>query len=94
MHSPSMTEPPIACTLSPADFRARRAELAALSLPGRPLAFPASAEPALRDLIAAEAQCCPFLAFDLRPTGPDELQLTITGPAEAGPVIAELFTRP
>jgi hypothetical protein len=48
MHSPSMTEPPIACALQPAEFRARQAELAALSLPGRPLVFDASEERAGR----------------------------------------------
>jgi len=47
-------------------------------------------ELALRDLIAAEADCCPFLRFDLE-RGDDELRLDVTGPEEAQPMLAELF---
>jgi hypothetical protein len=43
-----------------------------------------------RELIAAEAQCCPFLSFDLC-RHERELVLDITGPAGARPIIDEFF---
>jgi hypothetical protein len=89
----------IACSLIPSELRARRAHIAAIAeramrsrqpLPdGVRLAFDPAAEPALRELMALEAQCCPFLTLDLRPAG-DALELTVTGPSEAAPIIAEL----
>jgi hypothetical protein len=45
----------------------------------------------LRDMIAAEASCCPFLRFELHHDA-DALRLDVTGPADAQPIIAELFT--
>jgi hypothetical protein len=97
-----MTDTPIACTLTPAEFGARRAETAELARRalrsrrpvehGARLRFAAepATEAALAELIAAEAACCPFLAFDLRRAG-GALDLTVTGPDAAAPVIAELF---
>jgi hypothetical protein len=95
-----MTDIPIACTLSSVEQRSRRfetAELARAALQSRRpvehgelLSFDARAEPALRDVIAAEAECCPFLTLELRRAG-DRLELRITGPDEARPIIAELF---
>jgi hypothetical protein len=93
---------PIACTLSAADYVGRTqdtAELARRALrsrrpipDGTRLTFEASAdtERQLRDIIAAEARCCAFLRMDLHPAE-DALVLDITGPAEAEPIIAELF---
>jgi hypothetical protein len=93
---------PIACTLTATDYTARTeatAELARRALRSREpipngtrLTFEASAdtERQLRDVIAAEARCCAFLRLDLRPTA-DALVLDVTGPAEAQPIIAELF---
>jgi hypothetical protein len=93
---------PIACTLIAADYADRTqdtTELARRSLRSRQpipdgirLTFEASAdtERELRELVAAEARCCAFLRMDLRP-GEDALILDITGPAEAEPIIAELF---
>jgi hypothetical protein len=93
---------PIACTLAAADYAARTAEIADLArralrsrepIPdGARLTFEAGAETEreLRDVMAAEAQCCAFLRMDLRPAD-DALVLEITGPAEAEPIIAELF---
>jgi hypothetical protein len=54
--------------------------------------FASSAQTAerLRDAIAAEAACCSFLRMDLR-SEPGALVLDIIGPAEARPIIAELF---
>jgi hypothetical protein len=93
---------PIACTLTAADYAARTddtTELARRALrsrhpipDGTRLTFEASAdtERELREIVAAEARCCAFLRMDLRPAG-DALILDITGPAEAEPIIAELF---
>jgi hypothetical protein len=95
-------ERPIACTLSAADYAARTehiAEVARRALRSREpipsgtrLTFEAGAdtERRLRDVIAAEARCCPFLRMDLRPSA-DALILEITGPTGAEPIIAELF---
>ena len=44
----------------------------------------------LREVIAAEARCCAFLRMDLRP-GAHAWVLEVTGPAEAEPIIAQLF---
>ena len=86
----------IACTLTSAQQRARRAQTAAIahaalrSRDGGRLVFDVSAEPALRELVALEAECCPFLTLELSRAS-DALELTITGPEEAAPIIAELF---
>lgn len=95
-----MTELPIACSLSAAAQRERREtarRLVAVSLldaratdRGAVLRFAGAAEPALRELIAAERECCPFLTFDLSERG-DELSLVVEGPAEARPIVFELF---
>lgn len=86
----------IACTLTSPQLRVRRAATASLaqaalrSRDGERLVFDASAEPALRELVTLEAECCPFLTFQLRRAG-DAVELTITGPDEAAPIIADLF---
>jgi hypothetical protein len=86
----------IACTLTSAQLRARRAATASIaraalrSRQGGRLVFDPSAEPALRELVALEAKCCPFLTLELARAG-DALELTITGPDEAAPIIAGLF---
>jgi hypothetical protein len=86
----------LACSLPSAELRARRAEVSAIartwlrSRDGGRLSFAPAAEPALRELVALEAECCPFLTLDLRRAG-DAVQLTVTGPAGAAPIIAELF---
>jgi hypothetical protein len=94
---------PIACSLPPADLRARRATIDELTLEallarapivgGVRLTFAAGpgTEQSLRALIAAEAQCCSFLRMDLGHDD-DVLTLDITGPGEAQPIIAEMFT--
>jgi hypothetical protein len=95
-------EQPIACTLNRADYAERTQDTAALArralrsrepIPdGTRLTFEASSdtERQLRDVVAAEARCCAFLRMDLQPAE-DALVLEITGPAEAEPIIAELF---
>ncbi len=93
---------PIACTLRPTQYTDRTAQLRALAdgalrsreplAEGERLTFApgAETETRLRDAVAAEASCCSFLRMDLRSQG-DALVLDITGPAEARPIIAELF---
>ncbi len=93
---------PIACTLTPGAYRDRTDELAALAAralrsreataDGERLYFAddAETERQLRAAILAEAQCCSFLRMDLT-RADDTLVLDITAPADARPVIAELF---
>lgn len=93
---------PIACTLSSRDYAARTAELRALTsrglrshertAGGERLTFDAAAvtERELREVIEAEASCCAFLTLDLH-RAERGLILDVTGPADARPVIEELF---
>jgi MerR family transcriptional regulator, copper efflux regulator len=93
---------PIGCTLSAADYAeraqdthelARRALRSREQIPeGARLTFEpgADTERRLREIVAAEARCCAFLRMDLR-SADDALVLDVTGPAEAEPIIAELF---
>ena len=95
---------PIACSLAPSDIRARRATIDGIAREslrsrepiegGARLIFApdTATENALRDLIAAEAECCPFLTMDLA-RGTDAVMLEVTGPEDAQPIIAELFAR-
>jgi hypothetical protein len=82
---------PIACSLSAAELPARLAEISAL---GADALLGVDDDGALRfrsdeatrgrleAIIAAESECCSFLAFDLRAKG-DQLEFRITGPAGA-----------
>jgi len=93
---------PIACTLRPEEHTHRRARLTEVAdgalrsrTPidgGERLVFAPGArtERRLRDAVAAEAACCPFLRMDLS-SRPDALVLGVTGPAGAESIIAELF---
>lgn len=93
---------PIACTLSPGEYRGRTSKLAALAgralrsreqtPDGERLVFVHSrdTERELRTVIAAESRCCAFLRMDLQ-RAEDDLVLEIAGPEDARPVIAELF---
>jgi hypothetical protein len=99
---PDLKATPIACTLSSAQYADRLDELGALAHDalvarepvsgGERLTFTAGdgVEERLREAIAAEAACCSFLSMDLRRNG-DELLLTVSGPADAAPIIRELF---
>lgn len=92
----------IACTLTSEQYRSRTAALADLA--GAALTSRRSIEggerltfvdrPAveceLRAVVAAESSCCSFLRLDLR-REEDGLVLDVTGPADAQPMIAELF---
>ncbi len=96
------TEPPIACTLSAAEMPRRLAEMRAIgnaSLVSMEstgsesvLRFRKGAETlaSLRGLVAAERECCPFLALELADE-PDAVSLTIRAPQGAEPVVRELL---
>jgi hypothetical protein len=93
---------PIACTLSADDYTRRRDDIARIAhealrsrepiARGARLTFAASdkTERDLRTLIAAEAECCSFLNFELERDA-DVLRLDVTGPDAAQPIIAELL---
>jgi hypothetical protein len=97
-----MPDLPIACTLSPGEMTERMALTEALAADG--LLDRAATASGLRvrlrdtpeiarrtrELIAAEAACCPFLEFELRRADGD-LVLDITGPDGARAVIDLLF---
>ena len=96
------TEPPIACTLTDAEMRARRAEMAAIardlvSADAREtravLRFRAAAGTRERvaAFVAAESRCCAFLRMELRDDR-EALTLTIDGPAGSEPVVGELVS--
>lgn len=82
---------PVACSLDSRDLRARIAwfaELDAQQLLRRErhgavlkLTYRAAAGPRVRELVAKEEACCPFLDFAVAETG-ESVVLTITVPAE------------
>ena len=97
-----MTDLPIACTLTPSAMTDRLAFIDALTsdaLVAREvtpdglrvrLRDEPGVEERLRELIAAESSCCAFLSFDLRRVD-GELNLDVTGPADARPIIDRFF---
>jgi MerR family copper efflux transcriptional regulator len=96
-------EGPVACTLGEAEQAERAARArelvrdslidSVLTEEGAALRFRSEAESALKELIAAESRCCPFLRFDLRRKD-GALSLTVEGPEEARPIILALFGLP
>jgi hypothetical protein len=96
-----MNELPIACSLGVGDLKIRLAQIKEIgsdALLGhetvegiRRLRFRADAgvRARLESVVTAEAACCPFLDIDLK-TEDEELILSITAPADAEPVAAEL----
>ena len=96
----SPRELPVACSLDAARLRAREVELAALgrsllsvSDPEGPrfvLSFTGDDETKgrLDRIVAAEAECCPFL--DIQVSEGETLELSLDGPDEAAPLIADL----
>jgi hypothetical protein len=111
MHSDRMTHtttdisdsPPIACSLTAADYRQRVADTGQVARDAlrerRPIdggarfAFDETADirQRLEAFVAAESTCCPFLTMRLESDG-DQLLLEVTGPELAAPIIKELFT--
>ena len=97
-----MTETPIACSLTGADYRRRIADTDRVARAalldrqtidgGARLTFADGEETRaeLEALIAAESSCCPFLTMQLRPAE-GTLVLDVTGPDDAEPVIEEMF---
>lgn len=98
-----VTDPvPLACSLTAADYRQRVEEAGAITQEalresmvidgGARLTFANTGDvhERLVQFVAAESKCCPFLAMQLRASR-DEIQLEVTGPADAAPIIAELF---
>jgi hypothetical protein len=97
-----MSDQPIACTLAPDQLRGRMALVDTLAsdalLAQGPIDGGVRArfrdEPGIerrvRELAAAESQCCAFLRFDVHRDG-QALLLDITGSPEAQPAIKEFF---
>jgi hypothetical protein len=94
---------PLVCSLSPDGLRERKAlidQLLARGLTGL-AAIPGGARarfvtvPGLRAdleaLVELEARCCAFLSLTMAAVD-DAIVLDVTGPPEAQPLIAELFT--
>lgn len=93
------SDTPIACSLSATDLSARLAEMkrlrqdALLSVDGAgTLRFRANGDTRARleAIVAAEAECCPFLDLNLREEA-NELLLTIAAPEGAEPIAADLI---
>jgi hypothetical protein len=96
------TELPIACSLSASELPERLAEMADLGRAALIDAERSGTHATLRfrhgddtrerlaAIVAAEARCCAFLDMTLHDG--DALVLTISGPADAGPVLDELVS--
>jgi len=95
-----MTTKPIACTLSPIDYRARMLSIATLTREalrsvehrGRTLelTYAPEAIARVRQLIAQERECCAFLTLELHERAYD-VQLWVTVPEGAEHVVPELL---
>jgi hypothetical protein len=91
---------PIACSLTGSDYGRRTEDIGRFARAalrdrtpihgGVRLTFDPVARERLQALVAAESECCPFLAMDLQASD-GRLVLDVTGPRTAAPVIAELF---
>jgi hypothetical protein len=98
----SSDPPPIACSLTAAEYRERVADTGRVAHDalhdrraidgGERLTFDATTgvEERLTGFVAAESRCCPFLTLKLERVD-GALVLDVTGPAEAAPIIEELF---
>jgi hypothetical protein len=97
-----MTDAPIACTLTADDMTARAALIDALAADGLLERTPTDAgvrlrlrdtpeiERRIRELVAAESACCPFLDLDLS-RDRDGIVLHVGGPDAARPLIDRFF---
>jgi hypothetical protein len=91
---------PIACTLSPAGYRARLAEIADLSRQALrhverrgltlDLRYASEAAARVRRLVEEERRCCPFLQFDLHESA-HEARLLVTAPPAAAEAVSDLL---
>lgn len=94
------TDVPIACTLSLTDYRARVAEIAALSRDALrhaeqrgstlDLRYAPQAAARVRRLVKQERACCAFLQFELHEST-DEICLLVTIPPAAAEAVPELL---
>jgi hypothetical protein len=92
--------PPIACALTPGDFKDRVGwirDLSAKSLrshhrdgPVLELTYDRPAAADVHEFVRREQACCGFLRFDVRESA-DAVHLTITAPPEAQSAADELF---
>ena len=92
-------DPPIACTPTGSDYRQRADQWREVLIDTRPewtaetavrTTVPIDRLPALTALIAAESRCCPFFTFHLT-VAADGVQLDTSAPADARPLLDELF---
>jgi hypothetical protein len=93
------SELPLACSLHGAEARERLVQIAAVGeagllaveadTAGATLRFRPEVRERLDAIVAAEAECCPFLSLDLAEE-PGMLRLTISAPADAEPVLHDL----
>jgi hypothetical protein len=95
-------QPPIVCTLNPAEMRGRGARIDALAadalLSREPIEgglrhrFRAddAVEREVRELAALESRCCAFLTFAVS-REPHAVVLDVTGAPDAQPVIEQFF---
>lgn len=93
-------EKPIACTLQPSDYRARLAEIAALSRDALrsverrgqtlDLRYAPEAAQRVRRLVEQERACCAFLEFELHEDA-EEVRLLVTAPPAAAEAVPELL---
>jgi hypothetical protein len=92
----------VRCSLSPAALAARQAAVSELLRAhhhtrtsidaGRLLTFPIDPqlERDLRELVALEAECCPFLTLEVA-VGESEITLSVTGGKDAQGQLVEIF---
>ena len=95
-----VAEIPIACTLSPGDYRTRLAEVAALTRDALrrverhdlrlELHYSADAAARVHRLVEQERACCTFLQFEVFESG-DDVCLLITFPPSASNAVPELL---
>lgn len=93
-------EIPIACTLGAGDYRKRMKRIDTLNRKhfkrheqdglALRLVYRPEARAKVRELIALEQACCPFLDFKTS-EGPEEITLTITAPERARDAAEALF---
>jgi hypothetical protein len=94
------TDRPLACTLTAGDYRARLAEIAALSRDALraverrdcviDLRYAPEAAERVQALVDKERACCAFLEFDVHVSA-DEVQLIVTVPPAALDAVPELL---
>jgi hypothetical protein len=92
---------PIACSLTADELPKRLAEMADIGAADLLTSYTSGGQALLRfrrrpstqvrleAIVAAESECCSFLAMELRDAG-DEVELTVTAPAGAEPVLEDI----